>query len=139
MTRSTEVASDPLNGGAGNDTLIGNTDNDGIEGGAATTRLTAGPALTSYDIRASLAGVVVTLGADGAQTTATGGDADGDTIQNVEHVIGSNFSDALTGNELNNTIDGAAGNDVISAAVPTLIRLDGRHDSGAANDYQWWR
>ena len=53
------------------------------------------------------------------------GDADRDTISNVENLTGSDHDDTLTGNELGNvlvggagadTLDGGAGNDTASYA-----------------------
>ena len=60
----------------------------------------------------SMAGVTINL-TDG---TATGGDADGDTLVDmdgdaIEHVIGSEHDDALTGSRVANSLWGMGGND----------------------------
>ncbi len=62
---------------------------------------------------ASLVGVIVDLDAG----TASGGDADGDTIAGFENVIGSAHDDTITGDELANNLSGGAGNDTIDGGL----------------------
>ncbi|WP_423204129.1 calcium-binding protein [Pseudomonas kribbensis] len=45
--------------------------------------------------------------------TASGGDAQGDVLINIDNLMGSNFNDSLTGNAYSNKLEGGAGNDVI--------------------------
>ncbi len=45
--------------------------------------------------------------------SAAGGDAEGDTLINIHKLIGSAFSDFLTGNDFENRFDGGAGDDNI--------------------------
>ena len=89
---------DILRGGNGDDTLFGGAGNDINDGGA-------GIDLLSYINSAS--SVNVNLGAG----TASGGHALGDTNFNIENLDGSNFNDALTGNDDNNVINGGLGAD----------------------------
>jgi serralysin len=79
-----------------------------------------------------LAGVTVNLDSTGAQNT---GGAGIDTLLNMERVIGSSFNDTLTGaasgvSLVNNTLDGGAGNDVLSSGDFSDSVLNG----GAGND-----
>src|SRR3546814_19261885 len=50
---------------------------------------------------------------DLASNTATGGDAEGDSFNSIENVIGSSGSDTLTGNSGDNVLDGGLGDDII--------------------------
>ncbi|EJM02197.1 putative calcium-binding protein [Pseudomonas sp. GM102] len=45
--------------------------------------------------------------------TASGGDAQGDVLNNIDNLIGSGLNDTLTGNALSNTLEGGGGNDLI--------------------------
>ena len=52
--------------------------------------------------------------ANGTAATGKGGEASGDVVLNVEHIIGSAHNDILTGsNDIDNEIEGRAGADVI--------------------------
>ena len=46
--------------------------------------------------------------------TATGGQANGDTLIWIENLIGSNQADTLTGNSLANVLDGRGGADTLN-------------------------
>ena len=84
-----------LAGAQGNDTLLGLGGNDTLDGGAGTSDT------VSY-AQESTGPVSVNLATAGAQNT---GGAGNDTISNVENIIGSPFSDNLTGDANANTID----------------------------------
>ncbi len=84
-----------LAGGQGNDTLLGLGGNDTLDGGTGTSDT------VSY-AQESTGPVSVNLATAGAQNT---GGAGNDTISNVENIIGSPFSDSLTGDANANTID----------------------------------
>ena len=113
---------DTINGGDGNDAIIGGTGADTIDGGAGLDTVL-------YD--SSATGVTIDL----LNNTASGGDAQGDTLTNIEHVRGSNGGDdMLTGDANNNnlfgfagddTLDGGEGNDFLSAGVGTDTLLGG--------------
>lgn len=100
---------DTINGGAGADTLIGGSGADTLIGGFSED-------LVSYV--GSAAGVMVTLNGRGF-----GGDAEGDVLSEIEHLIGSNFDDTLTGDFNYNVLVGEAGNDTLigGAGADTLI------------------
>ncbi|UUQ63566.1 hypothetical protein NLK61_20210 [Pseudomonas fuscovaginae UPB0736] len=63
-------------------------------------------------------GVWYLTSSDGVQVdlqngTATGGDAQGDVLNNIDNLMGSDFDDTLTGNAYSNRLEGGAGNDII--------------------------
>ncbi len=41
----------------------------------------------------------------------SGGDAEGDILENIENVFGSDFADSITGDEFGNVLNGQAGDD----------------------------
>lgn len=89
-----------LNGGGGDDVLAG-------RGGADT--LIGGSGSDTVDYSSSLAAVTVDL----TNGVGTGGDADGDTYNSIENVIGSNFDDHLIGSAGSNSLYGGDGNDLL--------------------------
>jgi Ca2+-binding RTX toxin-like protein len=54
------------------------------------------------------------LDANGATTTATGGDAAGDVAFSFENISGSAFNDSLYGNDFANVLKGGDGSDLLS-------------------------
>ncbi|MGL5839641.1 MAG: cadherin domain-containing protein [Sphingorhabdus sp.] len=88
----------------GDDIILGSTGADAIDGGN-------GIDIMSY--AASASGVTISL----AGSAGSGGDAAGDTLNNVEDIIGTAFADNLTGNVGNNIIDSGYGDDVISGGT----------------------
>lgn len=134
---------DSLSGGAGDDTLIGGDGNDTLAGGAGADSLVGGAGQDTADYSASGTGVNVNL----TTGTGTGGDAQGDTLQGMDGVIGSAFDDTITGYDgystdpvdgYTNIIDGGAGNDLIDGmgGPDTLIGGAGNDTliGGAGND-----
>ena len=91
---------DILNGGEGNDTLIGGFGNDTLNGG------------NGYDI----ADYSTAVGGITMNGTSVTGAAGNDTLNSIEEVIGSTFSDNLTGTAGNDVIRGGGGVDVINGA-----------------------
>jgi Ca2+-binding RTX toxin-like protein len=89
-----------LSGGGGNDWLIGLGGPDHLDGGAGQDK-------AWYD--ASAAAVTVDLAAG----TGAGGDAQGDVLTSIEDVVGSEFSDVLTGTAASNQLIGLGGNDAL--------------------------
>jgi CSLREA domain-containing protein len=92
---------DRIDGGEGDDLILGGKGKDVLKGGAGEDTL-------SYSD--SNAGVAVML--VGAITK--GGFAKGDTIAGFENIIGSSHIDKLTGNAVDNVIEGGAGADVMN-------------------------
>ncbi len=103
-----------MNGGRGDDWLEGRAGADTLLGGTGTDT-------TSYEH--SAAGVTVDL----SLGTGTGGDAQGDRLQDIENVHGSDFGDSIAGNAFDNHLAGNAGNDILTgmAGDDTLAGGDG--------------
>ena len=102
---------DSLDGGAGADTLDGGSGADTLIGGAGADVLDGGTG--SSDV-ASYEGSADAVNVDLSTGTGTGGDAQGDTLSNIEDLIGSANDDTLTGDANANVIDGGAGDDSIT-------------------------
>ncbi|MCX7228267.1 MAG: hypothetical protein NTW15_04520, partial [Burkholderiales bacterium] len=107
-----------LEGGGGNDVLIGGAGADVLDGGAD---------IDTADYSGSGAGVSVDLARVGTQL---GGDADGDTLIAIESVKGSAYADVLLGNDLSNSLQAAAGDDLIVGG-----RGDDWLEGGDGNDW----
>jgi Ca2+-binding RTX toxin-like protein len=93
-------AANVVHGGANSDILAGLGGADTLNGGSGSDTAT---------YAASSSGVAVDL----ANGIGTSGDANGDTLISIENLIGSNFTDALVGNDGANTLDGAGGVDFL--------------------------
>jgi Ca2+-binding RTX toxin-like protein len=89
------------------DALIGDDGQNMLLGGAGADALDgrAGEDTASYD--GSTSGVQVSL----ATGSGLGGDAQGDTLFNIENLLGSAFGDLLTGDGNANKLIGGGGND----------------------------
>lgn len=101
---------DYLNGGDGTDLLYGEDGNDTLVGGAGADTIDGGIGTDTASYEGSAAAVTVNLAAG----TASGGDATGDKLSNLENVSGSNWNDVLTGNDQNNVLAGLGGADTLS-------------------------
>jgi Ca2+-binding RTX toxin-like protein len=100
---------DVLIGGRGNDKLYGESGNDWLQGGFGNDLTNCGGADKDWVDYNLGAGVVVDLRITGPQSTSQGTD----TILGCENLLGSPFSDTLTGDDGNNIIYGGDGNDKI--------------------------
>ena len=100
---------DGLFGDNGVNDIRGLLGDDVIEGGAGGDVLDGGAGNDLLSYYSSSAAVTVDLNL----LTASGGDAQGDTISNFEDLIGSQFADVLTGNNGDNILEGGAGADVL--------------------------
>lgn len=129
---------DELTGGTGNDQLIGGTGDDTIIGGAGDDILLGGDgadALFGYvqdgnedddtgidtaSYAGAGSGVTVDL------STKIGSDdiAEGDTLEGIENLIGSDYDDELTGDGNDNRLEGGLGNDILTGKEGDDI-LDG--------------
>jgi Ca2+-binding RTX toxin-like protein len=113
---------DTINGGdnddfiigeVGNDTLNGDDGADIIEGGDGDDALTGGAGVDTLAYSSATSGVTLDLAVGTAQNT---GGAGSDTISGFENLTGSAFNDTLSGNSLDNIIEGGDGADTISGA-----------------------
>ena len=98
-----------LIGSANDDTLTGDANANVIEGGAGADTINGGTGTNTASYSSSSAAVTVDLSAG----TASGGDAAGDVLTNIQNLIGSANADTLTGDANANNIQGGAGNDII--------------------------
>ena len=102
-------------GNALDNVLIGNSGANILTGGAGADTLDGGDGNDTASYASSPSGVTVSL----ATGTGSGGDAQGDTLSNIENLTGSKFNDTLEGNAGNNVLAGGAGNDTVSYAHAT--------------------
>lgn len=97
--------------GNGSDTFTGGNSTSIIYGSAGADTITGGAASDTVDYSDSAAGVTVDLDVG----TASGGDAQGDILSNIEVVFGSQTaSNTLTGDASDNSLYGGVQADVIS-------------------------
>src|SRR6266508_3630140 len=94
-------------GGAGADTITGSASDNVIAGNAGADTLDGAAGTDTADYSADTAGVKANL----TTHTASGGDAEGDTIANFENATGGAGGDSLTGTNTENVLIGNAGND----------------------------
>ena len=109
-----------LRGLDGDDELRGNGGNDVLEGGAGADQLDGGPGADQVSYRDSDEGITVNL----AEGTGEGGHAEGDVITGIENVMGSNYVDAITGDNAANQLEGGDGDDSLYSSGGS-DRLDG--------------
>ena len=98
-----------LDGGRGADTLLGGLGDDTLSGGRGADVLRGGDGVDIADYTFSLDGVQVDM-ADGA---SGGGDAEGDTFEDIEIVQGSYHGDTILGSHADNILRGGRGADVL--------------------------
>ena len=108
------TGNDRLIGGAGADTLYGGDGNDLFNAGEGADVFYGGAGNDQVSYGSSALGVTIDL----AGGSASGGDAEGDTLDSINTVSGSALADSISGSALADTLTGRAGND-------TLIGQDG--------------
>jgi len=102
-----------IQGMGGNDTIFGFAGDDEIDGGDGNDTISGGAGIDLVSYQSAAAGVTVSLSIRNAAQDTVG--AGIDTLQQIEDLEGSAFSDMLTGNNQANRIAGRAGNDTINA------------------------
>ena len=123
---------DELNGGDNNDFLWGQDGDDELDGGNNDDYLDGGIGADTLDggdgrdiasyygseegVHVSLQPFVLIGGGN------TGGDAEGDTLVNIEDLAGSRYDDELFGNDQANLLWGMEGNDVHDTAATAATR-----------------
>jgi Ca2+-binding RTX toxin-like protein len=105
--------SDAIYGGLGADTIYGDGGNDSLWGGDDADHLDGGAGIDTAFYLDSLTGVVVDL----LWGTGDGGTAEGDTLVNIENLIGSDYDDLLFGNDAGNALYGQGGADFLSGGL----------------------
>jgi Ca2+-binding RTX toxin-like protein len=89
--------------------LWGMEGNDVINGGGGGDEIDGGDGIDTLSYEGSAEGVTVSLLAD----TASGGDAQGDTLDNIEILIGSAHGDTLSGDDGDNALNGLGGENTL--------------------------
>ena len=122
-----------LTGNSGANVLTGLDGNDTLGGGAGADTLDGGAGTDTASYAASSSGVTVSLAAG----TASGGDAQGDTLISIENLTGSGLNDTLEGDGANNVLNGGAGTDTVSyehagAAVAVSLATTAAQNTGGA-------
>lgn len=119
---------DTLNGGDGADTLRGGAGDDGLNGGNGDDTFDEGAADSDADTMLGGAGIdlvsyagrtnaiTIVMDATSSSTGTTGGETgEGDRVgTDVENLIGGDGTDTITGNALDNTLEGGDDVDTIS-------------------------
>lgn len=125
---------DKLYGGDDDDILLGGAGYDILEGGSGADVIDGGEGdndRATYEN--SLAGIQINL----KNGTGHGGEAEGDTLRNIERVLGTDFADTLIGNDKGVVLDGEDGNDIIRGGAGDDGLYGGYGDDvldGAAGD-----
>ena len=105
-------AAEALYGGAGNDRLEGRGGDDLLQGGAGADVLIGGAGVDTVDYSANAVAISINL-----QTgMSSGGDAEGDRFDGVEHFIGTGFADTIIGDGADQILTGGAGGDRLDGA-----------------------
>lgn len=118
------ASANKLVGMGGNDTLNGMGGDDILVGGAGGDQLNGGAGTDTANYSTSGGGITVDL----ATHVGSGGDAQGDRLNSIEKVIGSNFSDSITGDH-DEKIIGGAGADIMTASVRNIFVYESESDS----------
>lgn len=101
-----------LFGNASDNVLTGNARNNLIWGGAGADTLIGGNGIDTLSYVDSWEGVSIVLNGKDF-SVGVGGDAEGDNFKEFENVIGSDFTDSLTGDSGDNQLDGGGEADVM--------------------------
>jgi Ca2+-binding RTX toxin-like protein len=127
---------DNLYGYAGNDTLNGGDGDDLISGGTGADTMDGGAGVDTMTYATSIVGVSVNLASASAQTGSATGEQFGDVLTNIENIIGSAFTDSLTGNASANIIRAGVGFDIVigGAGYDQLYGEDGNDTISGEDD-----
>jgi Ca2+-binding RTX toxin-like protein len=129
------AGADVLKGGAGDDLMFGGAGDDLMFGGAGADQVDGGDGFDAASYADAHAGVFAFL----SGRPGLGGDALGDTLVNVEALIGSAHADKLYGNDDANELHGGGGDDRLDggASIDHLFGGDGADTlfGGAGDDF----
>ncbi|MEJ0009590.1 MAG: hypothetical protein WDN72_03110 [Alphaproteobacteria bacterium] len=112
---------DTLYGGNGDDSLTGGDGNDSLIGGAGADVLDGGNGTDTVSYATSSAAVSINLATD----VNTGGDAQGDIIFHVEHIVGSAFNDVMVAGSNDIIFEGGDGDDTLTGGAGNAYFLGG--------------
>ncbi|MFJ2282671.1 calcium-binding protein, partial [Pseudomonas sp. NPDC087803] len=102
---------DTLTGTSGDDEINALGGNDVIKGSGGADKIDGGSGIDTVDYSSSTQAINVDIRSGVAQA-GRGGDAEGDTLLNIEKVIGSAFNDSFTVTTAVATFEGGAGDDI---------------------------
>jgi Ca2+-binding RTX toxin-like protein len=143
---------DELHGGKGNDILVGGDGNDILSGGDGEDLIDGGAGTDTLSYASASTAIAVSLiRGEGLSPTDIGFSpaSNGDSILNVENVVGSLYDDIIAGSDGNNvlegrtgddTINGCGGNDIIygdsnsASAVPEFVPEPSLSDTNIIDD-----
>jgi Ca2+-binding RTX toxin-like protein len=100
---------DQIFGYDGNDSIFGLAGDDYIVGGTGADALDGGPGSDTASYTTSTAGIMASL----SYGVGVGGDAEGDTSFRIENLWGTQYADALVGNDSSNSLAGNGGDDLL--------------------------
>ncbi|WP_052213607.1 calcium-binding protein [Belnapia sp. F-4-1] len=124
-----------VTGSAFNDVLLGNGLDNVFVGGAGADRMVGQSGIDTADYSGSAQAVSIQFNATAANPAATGtgsgGDAQGDTLQLIERVIGSALADTLGGGDFSEIFIGGLGADVLNGGGGTSDTADYSFSSAA--------
>ena len=100
---------DVLYGGVGDDQQFGGAGDDLLKGSADDDLLDGGTGIDTVDYSGSVEGIALFLGFN-----AAGGFAAGDTLTNIENVLGTRTHDLIIGDNGSNTFEGDLGRDYLN-------------------------
>jgi Ca2+-binding RTX toxin-like protein len=116
------VSMENVLGSANADTLTGNSGANILLGGLGADILDGGAGIDTASYDRSKAGVTVDL-SDNSQNA--GGEAAGDSLVNIENLIGSIYGDDLTGDGNANRLDGSKGDDTLDGGDGNDVLIGG--------------
>ncbi len=123
-----------IRGGEGDDNIGGLGGDDILFGGAGADNLNGGDGIDTAFYNFSLEPVTINL----LTGISTGGEAEGDRLQEIEIIVGSNQNDTLIGDDTNNVLNGFGGQDSLvgNGGDDELIGSDGDDilEGGSGND-----
>jgi Ca2+-binding RTX toxin-like protein len=120
---------DSLYGGAGDDVIVGGVGGDRIFGEAGIDTVSYAGSTAGVSVQRTPSGMDPNTGEQAYVYSASGGDAQGDQLDSVEAVIGSDQNDQLTGFQ---TADGGAGADAVAGSHLADVLLGGAGDDRLA-------
>ncbi len=104
---------DTIKGGAGNDTAFGGDGVDWMVDGVGDNVLNGEAGIDWLSLQPAMGGATVDLSISGFQDTGVGMSS----FSGVENVLGGRFADTISGNDLANVFEGAAGGDTMTAGL----------------------
>ena len=134
IVNGTEVDDPFLAGLAGSQRINGLGSDDLLVGRAGADILDGGDGTDTASYTSDSTGIEINL----ETGTGTGGDAAGDVLINIEHILSGRGNDRLTGNNKDNTLNGLFGNDILNGGAGNDWLFGGldvdRLDGGDGND-----